>query len=525
MAEPEPAVRAVAFESRRVYQSQHHPGYTSWVSFFPGERGQWYLTCEEVSLPDPPLAQCTRQQWHEMALPNGYDKSQYRMEMVILESTDDLRTWKVISREPGRFHHSAGSFGQARTRDGRFLRFVWGCYSLDPGLRPNEVLFESSDEGKTWVKMAPLHDAHFCIYAHRLRTLRDGTMVICAPFGPRWGKGTEYPTRAALNLNAVNQMQMMVFFSFDQGRTWQGPLPIYGGQNVSETDFVELPSGDLLFINSAIFPNPGRQLVYRDGNRFTPGPLERVRSGAAPETVCLTDDGIVVGCLRAGAYFWSDDWGQTWQPLVGIPDRQPEVYQPWINYLRDGRIACAGHYGHDDPIRNRDYDQYVSLHLFRVQVMRRTKDTRIEVERDFDEAANRWKNAYTVALTCDGQPLPGKELCLWYVERHQPGYDSFNTMPLEERMKMGGHRLDVRTGPDGVAHVALPGLDGITNVHQSYQLVVSFNANRADPTYKPARSPQLEFYANSQQDPPIDPEVERRGRRGKARRPEEARGS
>ena len=121
----EPAVKAVDFESKKVYESAQHPSYTSWVSFFPGEKGQWYLTCEEVTKPEKPLTKATRDQWYGMNLPIGYDKSQYKMEMVILESTDKMKTWKVISRQPCRFHHSAGSFGHARTKDGRFLRFVW----------------------------------------------------------------------------------------------------------------------------------------------------------------------------------------------------------------------------------------------------------------------------------------------------------------------------------------------------------------------------------------------------------------
>jgi len=118
----EPAVRAVEFESRKVYQSSQRPSYTSWVSFFPGEEGRWYVTCEEVTRPEKPLPQCSREQWYEMALPVGYDKSQHKMEMVMLESGDNLKTWRVISRAPCRFHHSAGSFGQARTKDGRFLQ-------------------------------------------------------------------------------------------------------------------------------------------------------------------------------------------------------------------------------------------------------------------------------------------------------------------------------------------------------------------------------------------------------------------
>src|SRR5262249_8661779 len=154
-----------------------------------------------------------------------------------------------------------------------------------------------------------------------------------------------------------------------------------------------------------IFPHPGRQFIYRDGNRFTPGPLESVHAGKVPETVCLTRDGILVGCLRAGTYSWSDDLGQTWQSLDGMPRRTPEamqMYQPWINALPDGRIACAGHYGYDDAIGTRD--QYISLHLFRLNVLRKTRNTKIDVVRDFDEAGQKWLNRFTLRLTCDGEP-------------------------------------------------------------------------------------------------------------------------
>ena len=497
----EPAVVATEFESRKVYQSSQRPSYTSWVSFFPGERGQWYLTCEEVTRPEKPLPKCTRQQWYEMALPVGYDKSQYQMEIVMLESTDDMMTWRVISRQPVRFQHGAGSLGQARTSDGRFLRFAWSSYSLDPSVRPNEIFYVSGDNGKTWQKMPAFHHPSFGSYPHRLRALRDGTLVLAVQLAPHWGEGTDRPQRVAMNLDALNEMQMTLFFSGDEGRTWDGPLPIFGGQIVSETDFVELPSGDLLFINNSIFANPGRQFLYREGTRFTPGPLERVRSGTVPETVCLTDDGILVGCMRAGSYYWSDDLGQTWQPLEGIPDRGPEVYQPWMQYLGDGRVACAGHYGMDDPIGKRD--QYISIHFFRVKVNRKTKDTRIEIERDFDEAASRWRNAYTLTLSCDGAPLADKELEFWYVERDQPGYDSYNSRPLQERMKSGGRIVKVRTGADGKAHVAIPHLDAIENIHYSYQLLARFNMDRSDPDYKPVQSLQLEFYAYSHEDQPL----------------------
>ena len=509
-AAPEVPVRAVEFESREIYRSRQRPGYTSWVSFFPGENGHWYLACEEVTRPERPLSQCTSRQWYGMGLPVGYDKSQYQMEAVVLESRDDMETWQEISREPYRHHHTVGQFATARTRDGRFLRFIWACYSLEESVAPTEILYESSDNGASWRKMPPFHDPHFVSYPHRLRMLRDGTLVLCIPLRRGWGD-PEHPIRTCRDLDVPGETQMTLFFSFDQGRTWDGPLPIYGGQNVSETDFVELPSGDLLCINNSIFAFPGRQIVYRAASRFTPGPLERAlgrtEMGGAnmvPETVCLTPEGILVGCMRAGSYRCSDDQGRTWQPLEGIPQIGPEVYQPWINCLPDGRIACAGHYGRDAPIRGKNReDQYISLHRFRVEVRHRPRDTKLLVERDFDSRANRWRNTYTLTLLCDDRPLPHKEVTFWYVERNHPGHDSFGKSPLEERMAMGGDLLTVRTGTDGKAHVDLSHLDAVEDPHHSIQFVAQFNTDRTDPEYKPYQTCQFELYSNWFQDPPL----------------------
>lgn len=491
-----PAVRALDFESRKVYQSQEHPGYTSWVSFFPGEQGRWYIGCEEVTTPREPQPRASKQWVYGMGLPRGYDKSKYLMELVLLQSDDQFKTWKVLSREPVRA--SGGSFAQARTVDGKFLRFVWACYSLEPSTKPSEICYQSLDDGKTWKKMPPFVSEHFVWYPHRLRTLRDGTLVLCAPFASKWGEGTESPLRTAIKLDAVNDMQMALFLSHDEGQTWSGPLPILSGQTVSETDFVELPDGDLLFVNNSIFATPGRQIVHREGNRFTPGPLERVHSGTVPETICLTEDGVLVGCHRPGTYYWSDDLGQNWQPLEGAP-ASIEVYQPWIQYLGHDQVACAGHLGADDPIHGRD--QYISLHTFNVRVLRKTCTPKLWIERGYNEATRSFLNSYTISLRSDNAPLPNKDIHVWYVARDTPGYDSWNSKPLSERMKLGGKSLTLHTGPDGTAKLALPEFDGIASIHASYQLVVSFNAEHQYPDYKPAQLPQLEYYANSGIDP------------------------
>ncbi len=507
----EPAVEAVDFQSRVVYRSDRPPHYAAWTSFFPGENGKWYIGCEEVSLPQTPLPQASPEAIYQMALPNGYDKSQYLMEAVLLESSDDMLTWNVISREPYRHHHAVHQFASARTRDGRFLRFNWACYALDPATRTNEILRVSADGGLTWKPAPAFVPDRFAYFPHRLRTLRDGTLVLCMPIAHRWGPRQDAPVRTATRLNVNNDMRMTLFFSFDSGMTWDGPLPILDGQNVSETDFVELANGHLLIFNNSIFAKPGRQFVYREGRQFIPDSLEFVRSGAVPETVCLTTDQILVGCMRPGMYSWSDDLGETWQPLTGVAGNG-EVYQPWLQALPDGRIVCSGHRGADDPVgEGRTQENDIRLHTFRLRVRQRTANTLIQLAREFDQPGRRWLNRFTLTLTQDGVPLPARELEFWYAERWQAGYDSHNLVPLEDRMKSGGTRIRAITGNDGIAHVELPQrFDETTDPHLSYQLVVRFNADRADPEYKPYQTPQLEFYANSRMQDALRPRSDQR---------------
>lgn len=492
------AVRVKTFESRTVYRSKQIPGYACWVSFFPGESGVWYLTCEEVTRPAVPNPRASREHLYAFVVPDGYDKSTDQMELVMLESRDQLKSWNVISREPVRFQHSAGSFGQARTKDGRFLRFVWNTYSLEPDANPGQILTVSADGGRTWVPQPPIHDRRFCSYAHRLRTLRDGTLVLALPIFPAWGKGTASPTRICVDTNAVTAGGMNLMFSHDAGRTWSAPMPIYAGRRVSETDFVELPSGDLLCINNSIFANPGRQIIYRSEHGFVPGPFERSYSKVVPETVCLTEDGLLVGCLRNSKYLWSDDLGMTWFPLSGVPEkiaRGKETYQPWIQYLGNNRFANAGHWGGDNRVG--EFDQYIMVHLFEVDVLRKTRSTSLELEREFDARASRWTNSYRLRLTCDGDSLADKEIEFWFVERDRPGYDGTGSRLLAERMAMGGETIRVRSGADGTARVSIPRLDSITSIHHSIQLIARFNHDRSDAAYKPALTPQFEFYSVS----------------------------
>ncbi len=134
------------------------------------------------------------------------------------------------------------------------------------------------------------------------------------------------------------------------------------------------------------------------------------------------------------------------------------------------------------------------IHFFELDAVGKTKDTRLELSRDFDPAGSRWRNTYTLKLTAGGEPVAGKELELWFVERDKPGYDSFNT-PLADRMKAGGEILRITTGPDGTARADLRRFDSISSIHHTVQIAGRFNTRRQYPALKPAETPQFEFYS------------------------------
>ena len=511
------AVVAKNFQRSTIYTPPNPPFYACWPCLFPGEKGQWYVAFEEVTGTDPPLPQCTPQQWYEFSGGPGMDKSQFLMEAVILESRDNMATWREVSRKAYNFQHTVGIYGaSARTTDGKFIRFIWSGYNLDPKPGPNEVFEVSLDNGRTWVNQGPFHDEHFLSWAHRLRTLRDGTLVLCLPFGTPYPT-KRYPIRTCSEPDAIGGFGMNLFFSYDQAATWEGPLLIYPGQSVSETDFVELPTGDLLFINNSIFAHPGRQFVYRKGKRFTPGPLELARGkmkwgepNHVPETVCLIEDNILVGCMRAGVYSWSDDLGLTWFSLAGADHKTGEVYQPVMHHLGNNRVVCCGHFGHDDPIREIEGRTYktinhtINLHFFDVAIARKTLAPEVTLERVPAPGLERWPNSYALTLTQAGNPLSGKELTFWYAELGKPGYDDWNRNTLDERMAMGGTKISVVTDQEGKARVDLEQMDQVAqDEHRYYQCVVLFNDGYRYPEYKPVRSAQYGFYADFRRDPPL----------------------
>jgi len=141
------------------------------------------------------------------------------------------------------------------------------------------------------------------------------------------------------------------------------------------------------------------------------------------------------------------------------------------------------------------------MHTFNVEVRQKTAATKLWIERDYDEAKRSFLNSYTIFLSANCAPLAEKDIQVWYVARDAPGYDSYNSKPLADRMKLGGKTAAVHTDSNGEAKLELPEFNGITNIHASYQMVIRFNPDKKYRDYKPAQLPQLEYYANCGLDP------------------------
>ncbi len=165
-----PTIRAIDFRRTKVYQSKQRPSSTEWTSFFKGTRpGEWYIGCAEMTVPGKPLPRASRQWVYEMGLPRGYDTSKYLQELVLLKSADSMNSWKVVSREA--VTANGGSFGQAISPDRTLHRFVWACYSRDPGVKTSDIYHVSRDGGKTWSAGPTFVSDRFAWYPQRLRTL------------------------------------------------------------------------------------------------------------------------------------------------------------------------------------------------------------------------------------------------------------------------------------------------------------------------------------------------------------------
>lgn len=474
------------FKETVIYHPPENPGFAAWVQLWRGS-GERELRCmfTERRTPKTPTTRpkLDVHRYETIGLPVGYDFSPLINETVFMKSTDEGATWTQTARgsqkELNRGSDS-GCFSPIALPDGRLLSLSWGM----PG-----CLRESHDGGATWKVMHELMDPrYFDVFPFSMRLLRDKkTLIIFCPYRHAWGPGTDYPTRISGDAGASGMYIAALLWSDDFGKTLHGPIPIYPGVPVTETDFSEMPSGDLLFMHAALFGGtPHRQIIRRTRDGFVPDKMEKC-GAETPEIFVRTRDGDFVGASRNGPYVWSDDEGLTWRRVEGIPACG---YQPRALLLDDGRALFAWHRGGD--LRYKEADEWIGEHTFRLQIEHPRQRTKLRLGRVFDEAKRQYVCAFDATLTTeDGKAVANQPVEFSIVGRDEPGYEAFGGAKPWEK----GKKQVVTTNERGVARVEYPEQDKITSVHKTFQVCARFNAEGKVEGFVPAVSVVMEYYA------------------------------
>jgi hypothetical protein len=487
-AASQPRAVAAEFEERLVWRSPENPGFAAWVQLWPeakpGELGVKFVTRHKPApgeTVEPPPLDVHR--YEALSLPANYDFAPLKTDVVMMRSTDGAKTWKETRRTNETELNSASDSGNLspwRVPDGRLLGVSWGM----PGF-----LRESADDGLHWKPVRELMDGRYYDVAPFIcRLLKDNkTLVIYCPYNHSWGPGKLLPGRLYSQPGQRASWTASLIFSEDFGKTFSNPVPIYPGVPVTESEFVELPSGDLLFIHAKLFGGKAhRQLIRKTKLGWIPEPMEDV-SDAAPETFVRTDEGYLVGASRNSVYVWSDDDGVSWYPLAGAKTGE---YQPRALMLPGNRVLFVWHHGGDLPYGQ--VDEYIGQHTFKVTVEQPRTRSKLALSRVFDEKAGKYICAFDATLTSeDGKPIANRPIEFSIVGRDQPGYEPFGgAMPWEH-----GSKKTATTDAKGVARVEYPDQQKVTSIHQTYQIAARFDPDRKDAEYAPATSLMVEYYA------------------------------
>ena len=472
------------FEEIPVYYPEVRPGYAGWANLFEFGNGDLGCTFNEIRRAKNPDFRPMSLEWYAaMNLPYQFGGSladgnpDFVAEYVCLKSEDEGRTWTETGRSITHTRH----YWYVGFPDGRLVRiFGMGHMGWPGDDRYWTVAEESRDGGTTWNEIARFLEGK-CINMLKVKRLSDNSIVMAGPIKLGFGSGRSKRSRHMILPGQIHRVDGAFLVSRDGGHTWDGPHYVFPGVHADEFDFVELPGGDLLFINSQVQEGRAvRQIVRKTPTGWVNEPMMEIHRGATPnpldwdssfvpETVCITPDGLLVGALRCRPFACSNDLGENWYEIDGLP---PSRYQPMMLCLPDGRCINVGHTGHDHHFG--EIDMVLSLYSFRLDVSL-PNPTALTLDRVMRPDGNRFINAYDATLTSAGRPLPDREIEL-RVTHHWTAEGRVN--PLDVR-----DSTDVRTGvtdENGVARFVLSDMDAHADVHHTYHVAASFSPAPGD---------------------------------------------
>ena len=326
------AIRASDFHQSQIYHAPETPGYTSWCTLWRDDDDSLRLAFQQVTGPkENPAA---------------------RKNVTVLMASDDAgKSWKTLREVPARAgvldQHgiyaapASSSFcghGMARLPNGTLVTGLWSLAENQSG-----YVQRSTDDGKTWGNPIYLLDpADYRAYPTQVRRLHDGRLMIVAGVV----RQADHKTQRYLT--------KMFFQSKDDGKTWTSiwTMPPEVGA-CEESDFAELPNGDLLVVHRAEHYTGAKYAnSTRLQNLFHPRPDGSWEIG--PVTQCpfphsgfprllATREGPILHIATNGVHATTDA-GQHWTKL----DLPGSPYYPEAEQLKDGTVLVVGHVGSDN---------------------------------------------------------------------------------------------------------------------------------------------------------------------------------
>ncbi len=473
---------ASAKEAKRLalYYPQKRPGFVAWATGFDYGDGRLGLSFKET-LRTPNLAYVPPrlEMGEAVGAPVSYcsvecgseTEESYRVYMV---SEDDGETFT----ETGRCQLEQGSFCNAGFPSGRILGFDVPRINEDgTGWCDYILVRESYDGGATWAPLVKLLEGT-APYLWRTRRLRDGTILLLASlYGTPWGEGRPRATRNTMlpGESYLNKIQTF-FMTTRDGHSFTGPHYVLPGVGAHEYDVAEEEDGSLLFIAGDVQATPvARQRVQRQGDSYLNGTLYGIRRGAppdpktnpqggfVPETLVMLPGGLLVGARRNRPYSCSNDGGENWYEIDGLP---VSPYQPYLMLTPGGRILNLGHFGGDLAFGQED--MYIEADLFRLENHLPAACT-LGLSRCLAPDGHKYENRFSATLCSGGQPVAGEMLTFRFMPVWNPD-GTVNTTPQAEAPIV----KTALTGADGTASVAADEFDGIPDIHYYYNVSVAY---------------------------------------------------